>query len=478
MAQTRVSVIGSVTGNDGLPLPGVSVVVKGTTRGVSTDFDGKYEIQVAPNEVLEFSSIGYASQLKKIDAKKGTFTLNIVLKEEAQQLGEVVVTALGIKREQKALSYNVQQVNAEELTKVKDANFINSLTGKVAGVNIQRSSSGVGGSTKVVMRGLKSLDGNNGVLYVIDGVPLFNKQSDGGGNNFGRPGGGEGISDINPEDIESINVLTGPSAAALYGSEAANGVILINTKKGKEGKTEVNISSSVELMTPILLPQFQNTYGSNGDKSWGSKLATPSNFEPRKFFNTGTNFMNSVTFSTGNAQNQTFVSAAQTEATETEAPAESPASAPEAPAEEAPAQPVAETTATPEVQPVASTPTTGNAIPTDPNLQPQAEAFRQEIAAKFGITNIGGYREGDPEDHGKGLAVDVMVPTNSELGDQVAQYAIDNMDRAGISYIIWKQQFYMPVNNIYGPANTWNQMPDRGGDTANHNDHVHISFNG
>ena len=164
-----------------------------------------------------------------------------------------------------------------------------------------------------------------------------------------------------------------------------------------------------------------------------------------------------------------------------------PAAAPEAPAapqsapvaEEAPAQPAAvETAAAPEVQPVASTPTSGNTIPTDPNLQPQAEAFRQEIAAKFGITNIGGYREGDPEDHGKGLAVDVMVPTNSELGDQVAQYAIDNMDRAGISYIIWKQQFYMPVNNIYGPANTWNQMPDRGGDTANHNDHVHISFNG
>lgn len=158
----------------------------------------------------------------------------------------------------------------------------------------------------------------------------------------------------------------------------------------------------------------------------------------------------------------------------TEAPAETPASAPEAPAEAAPA---VETAAAPEVQPVASTPTTGNVLPTDPNLKPQAEAFRQEIAAKFGITNIGGYREGDPEDHGQGLAVDVMVPTSSELGDQVAQYAIDNMDRAGISYIIWKQQFYMPVNNIYGPANTWNQMPDRGGDTANHYDHVHISFN-
>ena len=157
------------------------------------------------------------------------------------------------------------------------------------------------------------------------------------------------------------------------------------------------------------------------------------------------------------------------------APAETPAPAEEAPA----AQPAAvETAAAPEVQPVASTPTSANAIPTDPNLQPQAQAFRQEIAAKFGITNIGGYREGDPDDHGKGLAVDVMVPTNSELGDQVAQYAIDNMDRAGISYVIWKQQFYMPVDNIYGPANTWNQMPDRGGDTANHNDHVHISFNG
>ena len=173
-------------------------------------------------------------------------------------------------------------------------------------------------------------------------------------------------------------------------------------------------------------------------------------------------------------QNQEVAPAAPQSAPATEAPAETPASAPEAPA----AQPAVETAAAPEVQPVASTPTTGNVLPTDPNLKPQAEAFRQEIAAKFGITNIGGYREGDPEDHGQGLAVDVMVPTSSELGDQVAQYAIDNMDRAGISYIIWKQQFYMPVDNIYGPANTWNQMPDRGGDTANHYDHVHISFNG
>lgn len=165
---------------------------------------------------------------------------------------------------------------------------------------------------------------------------------------------------------------------------------------------------------------------------------------------------------------------------ETPAAEEAPAETTPAPAtEEAPAQPAATETATaPEVQPVASTLASGTTIPTDPHLQPQAEAFRQEIAAKFGITNIGGYRAGDPDDHGKGLAVDVMVPTSSQLGDQVAQYAIDNMDRAGISYVIWKQQFYMPVDNIYGPANTWNQMPDRGGDTANHYDHVHISFNG
>lgn len=169
--------------------------------------------------------------------------------------------------------------------------------------------------------------------------------------------------------------------------------------------------------------------------------------------------------------------AAPAETTPATEAAAAPQSAPTT--EEAPTQPAAvETAAAPEVQPVASTPASGNTIPTDLHLQKQAEAFRQEIAAKFGITNIGGYREGDPDDHGKGLAVDVMVPTSSQLGDQVAQYAIDNMDRAGISYVIWKQQFYMPVDNIYGPANTWNQMPDRGGDTANHYDHVHISFNG
>ena len=125
----------------------------------------------------------------------------------------------------------------------------------------------------------------------------------------------------------------------------------------------------------------------------------------------------------------------------------------------------------------AAQPASTNTLPTDPHLQPQAEAFRQDVAAQFGLTDIGGYREGDPQDHGQGLAVDVMVPVGSEVGNQVAQYAVDNISNAGISYIIYRQQFYAPVDNIYGPANTWNQMPDRGSITENHYDHVHVSFN-
>ena len=154
------------------------------------------------------------------------------------KLDEVVVTALGIKRSEKALSYNVQKVNNDALTSVKDANFVNSLNGKVAGVNIQRSASGVGGSTRVTMRGNKSISGDNNVLYVVDGVPIGNqadRTGDGTGFGSGRTSG-EGIANFNPDDIESVSVLTGPSAAALYGASAANGVILINTKKGEAGK--------------------------------------------------------------------------------------------------------------------------------------------------------------------------------------------------------------------------------------------------
>lgn len=151
-------------------------------------------------------------------------------------------------------------------------------------------------------------------------------------------------------------------------------------------------------------------------------------------------------------------------------PAEAPAEQPAATSEAASEAPVA--SEAPAAQPAST-----NTLPTDPHLQPQAEAFRQDVASKFGLTDIGGYREGDPQDHGKGLAVDVMVPVGSEVGNQVAQYAVDNISNAGISYVIYRQQFYAPVDNIYGPANTWNQMPDRGSVTENHYDHVHVSFN-
>lgn len=196
------------------------------------------------------------------------------MKEDTEQLDEVVVTALGIKRSQKALSYNVQEVKNDVLTKVKDANFVNSLNGKVAGVSIQRSASGVGGGTRVVMRGNKSIKGDNNVLYVIDGVPMGNqadRTGDGTGFGAGRTSS-EGIASFNPEDIESLSVLTGPSAAALYGANAANGVILITTKKGAAGKVNVNVSSSAEFSNPFVLPRFQNTYGNvSGELPHGEK---------------------------------------------------------------------------------------------------------------------------------------------------------------------------------------------------------------
>ncbi len=314
--QQTKKIRGVVTDESGVPMPGVNISVRGTSIGVASDFDGNFEIDVPADKTdLVFSYTGYKEFVLKVAQSRSG--VKVVLQEEVQQLEGTVVTALGIKRQEKALSYNVQQVKSDELTRVKDANFVNSLNGKVAGVNIQRSAAGVGGATKVVMRGLKSIDGNNGVLYVIDGVPMYNFQtrSSGGGVEAQRVTS-DSTADINPEDIESINVLTGPSAAALYGSEAANGVILINTKKGKEGKTEVNVSSSVELMDAWILPEFQNTYGNalGDNRSWGAKLETPSSFDPKKFFNTGVNVNNSVTLSTGNQSNQTFVSASQTDA--------------------------------------------------------------------------------------------------------------------------------------------------------------------
>ena len=205
------TVKGVVTDQKGMPLPGVSVVLKNSNppKGVATDFDGNYEINVKNGSVLIFSSVGFTTQEKTAQGSGSSIKLNVTLKEEAQQLGEVVVTALGIKREEKALPYAAQQVKTEELTKVKDANFINALNGKVAGVTINRSSSGIGGASRVVMRGSKSIEKSNNALYVVDGVPMLSLTSKQGEGRFQSAGSTESIADINPDDIESMTVLTG-----------------------------------------------------------------------------------------------------------------------------------------------------------------------------------------------------------------------------------------------------------------------------
>ena len=294
------------------PLIAATVSVKGQAgQGVLTDMDGKFTIKnIKAGAILVVSYVGYTTKEVAV-ADRAELTIELASAEK--QLETVVVTALGIKRSQKALSYNVQEVKNDALTTVKDANFMNSLNGKVAGVNIQRSASGVGGATRVVMRGNKSISGDNNVLYVIDGVPVGNSADRGGdGSGFGSGrASGEGISSINPDDIESISVLTGPSAAALYGASAANGVILINTKKGAAGKLRANFSSAVETASPFMLPKFQNTYGNAAGQytSWGDKLATPSNYKVRDFYNRGVTFNNSFNFSVGTDKNQTYFSA-------------------------------------------------------------------------------------------------------------------------------------------------------------------------
>ena len=311
----NVKITGIVVDNTGEPAIGATVRVKNGQHGVVTDIDGKFTIDVPKGSTLVVSYIGTQTQEVQVG---NTHDLHITMQPTARQIDEVVVTALGIKRSEKALSYNVQKVGSDQLTNVKNVNFVNSLNGAVAGVNINASTAGVGGPTRVVMRGTKSITGGNNVLYVIDGVPMLNKSGgDIGGGRYSSQPSGEGIADINPDDIESISVLTGPSSAALYGSAAANGVIMINTKRGTEGKVKVAVSSSMEFSNPFILPKFQNTYGNKAGSfySWGDRLATPSSYDPKDFFNTGNNYINSVTVTTGTKTNKTYISVATTNAT-------------------------------------------------------------------------------------------------------------------------------------------------------------------
>ena len=314
-----VRVSGQVLDSKGQPVVGASVIVRGTTVGVSTDAEGRFSLEVpapAASQVLEISYLGYETASIPVGSRT---SFAVTLQESSSEIESVVVTALGIKREEKALSYNVQQVGAEDITTVKDANFMNSLSGKVAGVTINASSSGVGGATKVVLRGNKSISQSSNALYVIDGIPMYNFGG-GGGTEFDSKGATESIADLNPEDIESISVLTGAAAAALYGSNAANGAVMITTKKGQAGALKVTLSSNTEFLNPFVLPEFQNRYGTglNGSSagsavySWGQRLtpAAQIGYTPNDFFETGHVYTNAFTLSGGTDRNQTYFSAA------------------------------------------------------------------------------------------------------------------------------------------------------------------------
>jgi len=314
-SKPKKRVTGQVVDENGEPLIGATVRVSGSSSGVMTDADGKFALDAPQDARLDVSYVGYAPQSLKVGAKSA---FNVELAPDKRVLDDVVVTALGIKREQKALSYNVQQLKSADINVVQDANFVNNLSGKVAGVTINASSSGVGGASRVVMRGTKSIEQSSNALYVIDGVPMYNFGG-GGDTEFGSKGNTEAIADLNPDDIESISVLTGAAAAALYGSNAANGAVVITTKKGHSGKLNVTVSSGIEWIKPFKMPEFQNRYGTgSGGKSgnssiysWGPALnaAARTGYEPTDYFETGAVYTNSLTLSTGNDRNQTFFSA-------------------------------------------------------------------------------------------------------------------------------------------------------------------------
>ncbi len=307
---TQKRVTGQVLDENNEPLIGATVIVEGDpSRGTATDIDGNFSLQVKEGDVIKISYIGYHAQ-EVVITPQNNYT--VCMTPDTRMLTEVVVTALGIRRSEKALSYNVQQIDGDDLVGIKDANFINSLSGKIPGLNINSSSSGIGGASKVIMRGTKSIEQTSNALYVIDGVPVYNFGG-GGETIFGSKGATEGIADINPEDIETISVLTGAAAAALYGSDAANGAIVITTKSGQAGKTKIIVSSNMEMMNPFILPQFQNRYGTSDQYlSWG-RLLNEANFmgyNPKKdYFERGMSATESVSVSTGTEKNQTYLSA-------------------------------------------------------------------------------------------------------------------------------------------------------------------------
>lgn len=330
---------GVVKDADGQPLAGASVVVLGTKQMVMTDESGRFTIKgVRRGATLRLTYIGYKTQTVKWDGQ----ALSLVMESLDNTLNEVVVTAMGIQRKEKSLTYATQKVAGSDLMKVQDANFANSLQGRVSGVTITPSAGGAGGASKIVLRGNKSILGNNSPLVVVDGIPMINNTNGqkawGDGQSLTYQGATEGsdpLSMINPDDIETINVLKGANASALYGSLAANGVLMITTKKGKEGRLDVTYTSNITFETPFVTPKIQNVYGSefNGANpaynSWGSKLAEQTdaqlagttahlrrtgNDDVADFFRTGVTTNNSVSLSGGTEKIKTYFSLANSHA--------------------------------------------------------------------------------------------------------------------------------------------------------------------
>ena len=309
------TITGTVTSSeDGMPLPGVNVIVQGTTTGSITSADGTYSVDVPAGDIsLQFSFIGYEVQVIPVG---NASVIDAVLAPSAFEMDEVVVTALGIQRQEKTLTYAQQTVDADELTNTRDINFMNSLSGKAAGVEIRKNAAGPGGSTRIVLRGTKSLTGDSEPLFVIDGIPMVNRKTSQAGM-WGGWDGGDGLSQINPEDIESINILKGSNESLLYGSQGANGVVLITTKKGQEGAAKVSLNSGVTFENPMIKPELQFDYGAEAEGSQQSWSYTPGDYDDTfvdDFFQTGYNLVNSLSVSGGSARTTAYFSFANTTA--------------------------------------------------------------------------------------------------------------------------------------------------------------------
>lgn len=306
IAQTR-QITGKVTGTDNQVVVSATIKIKASNAATITGADGTFSLK-APNGsfVLQVSSVGFASKEVAVSASQAI--VNVSLMEQSTDLNEVVVTALGIKREKKSLTYASQQLAGEEIRRAAGPNFMEALSGKVAGIDIKVSASGVGGSTKAVLRGARSLSGTSEALYVIDGVPMVNNKG-GQPGSYGGNDRGDGLSSINPADIETVNVLRGANASILYGSQGANGVILITTKKGKAGKTVVDFNSSTVFEQVTGLPDLQFDYGTvGGDLNWSKVKGNYKKDYVKDFFQTGSIATNSINVSGGNNQTTAYFS--------------------------------------------------------------------------------------------------------------------------------------------------------------------------